>query len=198
MIYIEYIERDRFMPIEIFHELGDQRAWKDPKDEGVGILGRSMRLGADPAYMSLCRYFEDGRIDEWEDYFVSDPGLRDLRLNAKQKAVHKVAGGCYDEVIGRARLDEGLYFVEFFSAGDGHDRDAVKAHFAKRAEGHVGGELCFVLRRIGLLGPDPGDLALWRFPSHAALEAIARERHGYAPFRPTRAGVYRTFGQEIL
>ena len=32
MIYIEFIERDRFMPIEIFRALGDQSAWTDPDD----------------------------------------------------------------------------------------------------------------------------------------------------------------------
>ena len=57
MIYAEFIERDRSMPIEIFHFLGDQASWKDPEDRLFASLARTMRLGPQPDNMAFwqCR-----------------------------------------------------------------------------------------------------------------------------------------------
>jgi len=54
------------------------------------------------------------------------------------------------------------------------------------------------LRRIGLLGPDPADLAVWALPDYVALEAFARAPAESGPARILTAGVYRDFGREVL
>jgi hypothetical protein len=36
-----------------------------------------------------------------------------------------------------------------------------------------------VLRRVGLLGPDPGCLAIWTFAGFAAAEPIVREHFDF-------------------
>jgi hypothetical protein len=53
VIYVEFIQRDRHMPIEIFRALGDQASWTDPIDALVLNVGRTLRLGPHPAYMAF-------------------------------------------------------------------------------------------------------------------------------------------------
>ena len=65
MIYVEYIERDRFLPLEIFRQLGDQSAWVDPDDTLVGSFGRTMRLGPMPSYLAFWKCKGMKRMDEW-------------------------------------------------------------------------------------------------------------------------------------
>ena len=60
------------------------------------------------------------------------------------------------------------------------------------------GKLDFVLRRVGLLGPDPGGLAIWTFADYAAAEPIVRERHGGNPLRPLQAGLYYDFEEALI
>jgi hypothetical protein len=63
MIYVEYIERDRFLPLEIFRQLGDQSAWVDPDDTLVGSFGRTMRLGPMPSYLAFWKCKGMKRMD---------------------------------------------------------------------------------------------------------------------------------------
>ena len=62
----------------------------------------------------------------------------------------------------------------------------------------AGVELSTVLRRIGMLAPDPGGMAIWTVDNYAAVEAIARNVGGSEAPPPSVAGVYRDFAEEIL
>jgi hypothetical protein len=197
MIYVEYINRDRGLPYEIFVALGDQSGWSSLEDTLVAQLGRTMRLGPEPAYLCLWRCKGFRRLEEWEAWFRSEAYLRDRRTRASLHAVHISAAGCYDELVTGAPVGEGLQYIEFVPLDDAVADATVADHFRTRAAAHPNAVLNVVLRRIGVLGPEPSCLALWTFPDYESHEAIARERH--APeWRPTRTGVYRRFGEEIL
>ena len=199
MIYAEYIERDRFMPLEIFRHLGDQSAWTDPEDALVGSFGRTMRLGRLPAYMAFWKCKCMKRMDEWEAHFNSPAAAHDHAEHATHRAIHLQYAGCYDEVVEGPAVDRnGLHYIEYFGARGKVADAALAAHFQGRAARHPAAALNFVLRRIGQLGPDPGHLAVWTFASYDALEPFARVSLDDDPFRPTDVGVYRWFGKEIL
>ncbi len=198
MIYVEFIQRDRFVPVELFRALGDQASWTDPDDELVLNVGRTLRLGPHPAYMAFWRCKGMARLDEWEAHFQSAAGLADSYEQATHKAIHLSDAGCFDEIAAGPRADGGLQYIEFLDVpGDTADT-AMAEHFARRAERHVPADLNHVVRRIGLMGGPLGDMAVWTTPDYAGLEPLAREAHPEGPFRPRRAGVYRRFGQEIL
>ena len=199
MIYIEYVERDRFMPIEIFRYLGNQSAWTDPDDSLVGSFGRTMRLGPMPSYLALWKCSGMARMDEWEEYFRSEKGMRDAHELATHRAIHLQKAGCYDELfVGEAPDRLGLHYIEYFAAGGDDKPDIVAAPFIERSKQTPGATLNFVLRRIGLLGPNPGGIAIWTVPDYVALERFVRVTPSGDRFRPTEAGVYRWFGEEIL
>ena len=199
MIYVEYIERDRFMPLDIFRHLGDQSAWTDPQDKLVGSFGRTMRLGPMPSYIAL--WLCDGlkRMDEWEAHFQSPAAAQDRAERATHAAIHLQRGGCYDVLVeGPAVKRDQLHAIEFFPVGSQESDGAVTSHFKARAKGLKGAKLNFVLRRIGRLGPPPGGLAVWSFADYVGLEPFERARDDTAPFAPTEVGVYRWFGREVL
>ena len=52
MIYLEFIERDRSIPIEIFRQLGNRAsAWAEgTEDRMILQLRRTLRLGPAPSY----------------------------------------------------------------------------------------------------------------------------------------------------
>jgi hypothetical protein len=199
MIYVEYVERDRFMPLEIFRYLGDQSAWTDPHDKLVGSFGRTMRLGPLPSYLAFWQCRGMARLDEWEAHFRSEAGLRDRHENATHRAIHLQRAGCYDEIVEGPAVDrDGLHYIEYFAAATRVTDGALATHFKARAQRHSQATLNFVLRRIGRLGPEPGNLAVWTCADYAALEPFARAPLDDDPFRPVEVGVYRWFGKEIL
>ena len=65
MIYLEFIDWDRSIPVEIFRYLSPQEQWTDPEDEKVINIGRHKGLGAHPAYLSGWRIRGFERLDEW-------------------------------------------------------------------------------------------------------------------------------------
>jgi len=196
LLYVKFIERDRTTPVEVFRALGGQSAWKDPNDDLLGQIGRTMRLGPHPAYMAFCRFNDFCRLDEWEAHFRSEKHAADRRMHAKHLAIHHFRAACYDEIIPPRRLTGGLYYVEFFASGGGQKESA--AYFAARQKQHPEGRLAMVMERIGLLAPDPGGMAVWEVDSYGTLEALARDVGGTAEIRPISAGVYRDFAEEIL
>jgi hypothetical protein len=196
LLYVEFIERDRTTPVEVFRALGAQSAWKDPNDDLLGQIGRTMRLGPHPAYMAFCRFNDFRRLDEWEAHFRSEKHAVDRGMHAKHLAIHHFRAGCYDEIIPARRLTGGPYYVEFFASGAG--RNELAACFAARQKQHPEGRLAMVMKRIGLLAPDPGGMAVWEVDSYVALEALARDVRGSAEIQPFMAGVYRDFADEIL
>ena len=199
MIYAEYIERDRFLPIEIFRQLGDQSSWTDTDDALVGSFGRTMRLGPMPSYLAFWKCKGMARMDEWEAHFNSPKAQFDVAERATHRAIHLQYGGCYDELLTGPAVDrERLFCIEFFPAHSRIPHEEVLQHFRARAERRPEASLNFVLRRIGRLGPDPGGLGVWSFADYAAMETFERQRDDDDPFRPTAVGVYRWFGKEIL
>src|SRR5580700_8743911 len=171
MLYVEFIERDRHTPIEVFRALGVQSAWEDPDDELLGQIGRTLRLGPHPAYMAFCRFNNFKRLDEWEAHFRSEKHARDKSMHAKHQAIHHFRAGCYDEIIpARRQLSGGLYYVEFFLSPSSADGDDLKAYFVDRQKRHAAADLSMVLRRFGLLAPDPGGMAIWTVTNYLAIE----------------------------
>jgi hypothetical protein len=193
VIYAEYIEHDRVLPIQIFEHLGRQTGWDSQVDEKVANLARAERIAPQPSVICLWRNSGMARMDEWEPALRSEAALRDPAAQALRLSVHFTRSGLYDEIIGGPPLGKGLHFIEFFSAGEEVSDAEVREHFLNRARHYPDGHLDFVLRRVVLLGPEPGALAIWTFANYAAVEPIARERHNGKALRPTAAGLYFNF-----
>jgi hypothetical protein len=198
MIYVEYIEHDRFLPIQIFHKIGMQDGWSSDEDVKVANLGRAERLAPGPSVMCLWRHRGMTRMDEWEASFRTPESRRDPGFQATRLGIHFVEAGLYDEIVGGPPLGGGLHVVEFFAPEDSVEDTAMRDHFGTRAKRHANGTLDFVLRRVGTLGPDPGGLALWTFASYAEAEALLRERHGGHTLRPLRSGLYWNFEDALI
>lgn len=199
-MYVEFIERNRFMPIEIFRFLGDQASsWVEgARDRMVLQLGRTLRLGPHPSYLAFWKIDGLERLDDWEDYFTADTYPLNRRSNAMHRAIHIQRGGLYDEVAEVLPVGEGVHYIEYFDAHPAVENAAVAKVFQDRAHRHAKGTLNLVLRRIGLLGPDPAHLAVWTFPSHAALDDVLRDQPEGGPACMVTAGVYRRLGNEVL
>lgn len=199
MIYAELIERDRFMPIEIFRQLGDQSSWTAAEDRLVGSFGRTMRLGPMPSYLALWQCHGLSRLDEWESHFRSPAGHMDVAEMATHRAIHIQHGACYDELAVSLPVDQArLFVIEHVPV---HSRVAsaeLLAAFQARARDRSEARLHFLLRRIGRLGPGAPALAIWSFADYASLEGFERARDDDDPFRPDEVGVYRWFGREVL
>jgi hypothetical protein len=198
MIYVEYIRRDRHIPIELFRAFGDQASWDDAQDKLVLNIGRTLRLAPHPAYMAFWRCKGMARMDEWEEHFNSEAGRNDAYEQATHKAIHLIDAGCFDEVVAGPPAEGGLQYVEFLDAPISVETEAMAEHFAARAGRHGDARLNHVVRRIGRLGAPLGDMAVWTVSDYRALEPLAREGHAPGPFRPHAAGVYRPFGREVL
>jgi hypothetical protein len=198
LIYAEYIEHDRTMPIQIFEYLGRQSGWTSEVDQKVANIGRAERIGPEPSVICLWRHAGLARMDEWEASFRTDEARRRPSSQSTRLAMHFRFCGLYDEIIGGPPLGQGLHFVEFFAAGDDISDERIHQDYLTRAKRYPEGRLDFVLRRVGLLGPDPGALAIWTFAGYAAAEAIIRERHGENPLRPVAAGLYFNFEDALI
>ncbi len=198
MIYLEFIERDRSVPIEVFRYLGDQQSsWAEGQvDRMVLQLGRTLRLGPSPSYLAFWRIPDISRADAWEAYFASDAASRNRRSAAMHRAVHIQRAGFYDELVAATPHADGFHYIEYFEA-DGSAED-IEAAFKARADTHLEAALTFLLRRIGFLGPDPPHLAVWHVPAFRGIEGLARGAPASPPVRVCTAGVYRPLGSETL
>ena len=197
MIYTEYIERDRAIPFDVWRYFARQEGWVG-EDEKVVNIARTKAIGPWPTVLCCWQVKDIARLDEFEAYFRSDEGLRDVVERATYHAIDFQRAGLHDALLLAPLPDDGLHYVEFFDAGEEMADDAVREHFAGRAKAHGGGALKVLLRRVGLLAPYPGDIAIWTFPDYVAMEPIARERHGGHPLRPRAAGLYRNVGFESI
>jgi hypothetical protein len=199
MIYVEFISRDPGIPREIFRYIGDQSAsWvQADRDQFLGQLGRTMRIGPHPAYLTIFRVDGLARLQEWEDYFLSDKYPSNLRSHAMQRSLQMVRDGCYDEIIRTEQIGDGLYFLEFFAADDDISNSDLEIEFTQRRERHNEARLVMLLRRIDLLGPDPGGIAGWRLNSARDLEPFIRTPVRMRNVCRREAGLYRSFGKEI-
>ena len=198
MIYLEFIDWHRSTPVDVFHHLVKQDDWLSPEDQCVINIGRHKGLAEGPAYLCAWRIRELARMDEWETYFKSPEGLRDYAERAAFQALDFVRCGLYDELCSGSLGNGGIHFVEYFDAGTTLSDDSIRAHFHERAQRYAPEALAFVLRKVGLLGPPAGDLAIWTFATMAAIEPIAREHHADGQLRPLKVGIYRNVGQELM
>jgi hypothetical protein len=198
MMYVEYIERDRFMPLEIFRHLANQGSeWADGQaDRMVLQLGRSLRLGPPPTYLCFWQSGSFSRLDEWEEYFLSDEAMRNRRSQAMHRAMHIQRAGLYDELIKGEPGANRLFYLEFFEAEGGLPNESLASAFQERQTNAA--RLCFLLRRVGKLGPDPANLAVWGVDDYTALVNFARAEPNGSGVRLLTAGAYRNFGEEIL
>lgn len=197
MYYVEFIDRDRAMPVELFRVFADQAtSWVEGQaDRMVLQLGRTLRLGPHPSYLALWRIAGIDRLDAWEAYFASDAyRAGNPRSHAMHRAIDITEAGLYDALIEDGTSRAGLHVVERFETVA--DDVALKAWFEAR-DGH-GGRLGYVLRRIGLLGPEPPHLALWTFADYAACESFIRAPVPGDAARIVAAGAYRWLGEEVL
>ena len=198
MIYAEFIDRDRSMPIEIFRQLGNQGSdWAEGAEDRVVLqLGRTLRLGPGPSYLCLWDIPSIARLDSWEDYFHSPAAARNGRSLAMHRAIHIQRAGLYD-VLGRAEsLRASLYLIEYIDPRD-QGGDSIRAALAERARRHDALRHILLLHRVGKAGPDPTVLSIWAATDYASLEPILRDDR-MEGVRLVDIGVYRNFGEEVL
>lgn len=197
MIYVEFIERDRSMPIEIFRRLGDQEvSWVEGAvDRMVLQLGRTLRLGPMPSYLCLWDIAGISRLDDWEAYFRSVAARQNRRSQAMHRAIHIARAGLYDALQQDNDTRAPVYVVEYCAARG--DDAKVQGIFAERRARHAGLRQIFLLRRLGRLGPDPGLISIWGAPSYAAAEPLIRTAD-QPDLDLVDVGIYRRFGEETL
>ena len=198
MIYAEFIDRDRSMPIEIFRRLGNQGSdWTEGAEDRVVLqLGRTLRLGPVPSYLCLWDIPSVARLDSWEDYFHSPAAARNSRSLAMHRAIHIQRAGLYDVLRRAENLEAALYLIEYVDPQEQSD-DSIRAMLADRAQRHPTLRHILALRRIGKAGPVPTLLSIWGVPDYATLEPILRDDR-MEPLQLVDIGVYRSFGEEVL
>jgi hypothetical protein len=198
MMYVEFIERDRTMPVEIFRYLGNQEsAWSEESvDKMVLQLGRTMRLGPHPSYLALWDIPDLKRLDEWEDYFRSSAAGQNRRSQAMHRAIHIQRAGVYDVLADYQPPAHSLFVVEYYQP-QGAAADGTMSALQKRAKKHSKVSILYVLMRVGALGPDPPLLVIWNGPSYVAFERLFRDDE-IGGLRLETCGVYRPLGEEIL
>jgi hypothetical protein len=198
MIYLEFIERDRAITLEIFRHLGNQASdWAEgATDRMILQLGRTLRLGPSPSYLCLWEIPDLGRLDSWEDYFRSPAAAENSRSLAMHRAIHIQRAGLYDVLSQASSLTAPLTLIEYVDPCDQSD-GAVRAVLSDRARRHGAMRPILSLRRLGRLGPDPALLVFWGAASHAASEGLLRDDR-LEGMRLVDVGLYRPFGQEVL
>jgi len=195
VIYLEFIESDRSIPVEIFRFLGDQEAsWVEGAvDRMVLQLGRTLSLGPRPSYLCLWDISDISRLDAWEAYFQSPAAYRNRRSRAMHRAIHITRAGLYDVLRQESDARAPLYVVEY-SALRGSPEE-IRGLFAERGARQEEVRQIFLLQRLGRLGPDPGVISVWGVPSHAVAEQFIRTAD-QANLDLEDVGIYRRLGEE--
>jgi hypothetical protein len=205
MIYLEFIERDRFVPIELFRYMGNQDAiWVQKETDRLLLqLGRTFRFGPMPSYLAFWQIATMDRFDVWQEYFTSDAAFRNHRSIAMHRAVHVQRAGLYDELMmdladSRARDEDMSWYIEYFDAAASETDAAVHGAFRQRAGGFHDVKLELLLRRVGMLGPDPAHLAVWSSSKFENFERLIRSAPGASGAQIKQAGLYRHHGNETV
>jgi hypothetical protein len=198
VIYVEFIERDRWMPIEIFRLLANQEAsWAEGAvDRMVLQLGRTFRLGPRPSYLCLWDIPNIDRLDAWEEYFHSAAALQNLRSQAMHRAINIDRAGLYDTLHQGKPLTAPMYLVEYCQPATEANAE-IREAFEDRAARHGQLRLLLLLRRVGHLGPEPALMSIWGAPSYRAAEPLLRAPSP-SNARVVDVGIYRTLGDETL
>lgn len=198
MIYVEEIRRDRSVALEVFRHHARQD-WTSDRDVMVANLARTMKMGPEPHQMCWWRIPGMARLDEWEAHLRSPEGRLYLAESPVAKVMEFRRCGLYDVGFGEGSLPSGLHLVGFFADdGRGGGPEELGERFAARARAAApAGALRYVLRRVGLLAPDPGGIAVWTFASYAQAEPFARALPAPEGCRVMAAGFYRNFGEDV-
>ncbi len=194
LMFVEYIGRPHGVPIDLFHKHARQD-WPASEDVVVANLARMNKLGPEPHYMCWWGINSLARVDEWQAYYTSEAGRLHLAESGDANVLDFQQHGLFDIVQGSGAVGGGLHIAEFFNADDLWSGELADA-FNARAESATPGRLAYVLKRIGLLAPDPGGIALWTFPSLAAAEPFLRTPLAKGELTVTARGVYRPMGEE--
>jgi len=189
MMYLEFINKDQFMPPEIFLLLGAQSAWRDPNDELLGQISRLGGIGPLPEHIAFCRFNSFKRLDEWESHFQSDAHRIDRRMHAKHKAIEHWRAGCYDELIPASKhLNCPCYYLEILAPSKELNEPRFRAVLAEKGQ-RIGATIEFAIRRIGGLGPDPRDIIVWSVTPGSDV----RELSSACGFGIAASGFYENF-----
>jgi hypothetical protein len=195
LIYVEEIRRDRSVALEVFRHHARQD-WSADEDVLVANLARTMKLGPEPHHMCWWRIPGIARLDAWERHLKTVEGRLYLAESPVAKVMEFHRCGLYDVCLGEGEMPSGLHLVEFF-ADDGRGPEEIADRFAARARTAPAGTLTYVLRRVGLLAPDPGGIAVWTFGSYAEAEPFARAEPKIEGCSVVAAGLYRRFGEDV-
>ena len=205
MIYLEFIERDRFVPVELFRYMGNQDAiWVQKETDRLILqLGRTFRFGPMPSYLAFWQIATMDRIDVWQEYFTSDAAFRNYRSVAMHRAVHVQRAGLYDELVveladSRARDESLSWYIEYFDAAASESDATIRDVFNKRAAEYRNVKLELLLRRVGVLGPEPAHLAVWSSAKFEQFEGIIRSAPQASGAQIKLAGLYRHLGNETV
>lgn len=197
MIYIEYMEHDRSIPLDLFHAEGDNPWHLESKDDSIdhpiAVLGRTLSLGPHPPYLVIWRCKTLEKLEEWQSYFTA---RKSLHQAASRNAIHLSNAGCYREAFAGPPIGGGIQYIEYFTYGLNHEENTIALCFHERMKLHENGSLNFVLCRMGPLGPDPGGLAIWTFDSHAHIEEILLDDTRLKYIGIVTAGIYRKLGED--
>jgi hypothetical protein len=205
MIYLEFIERDRFVPVELFRYMGNQDAiWVQKETDRLLLqLGRTFRFGPMPSYLAFWQIATMDRIDVWQEYFTSDAAFRNHRSVAMHRAVHVQRAGLYDELVveltdSRARDQDLNWYIEYFDAPAAQSDAAIRGAFNQRAAEFRDVKLELLLRRVGMLGPEPAHLAVWSSAKFENFEHLIRSAPAASGAQIKVAGLYRHLGNETV
>ena len=132
MIYAEFIDRDRQMPVEIFRHQSLQDNWNQGEDVKTINIGRHKGIGPRPAYLCCWRIAGLARMDAWEGLFKSPAGRRDTAEHATALALDFRCCGLYDELVAGELPDGNLHYMERFDGGAEAGDGALVAHFEER------------------------------------------------------------------
>lgn len=194
LMFVEYIGRPHGIPLDHFHKHARQD-WPASEDVVVANLARMNKLGPKPHYMCWWGIKSLARVDEWRDYYTSEAGRRHLAESGDAEVLDFQQHGLFDIVHGSGAAGGGLHIAEFFDADDFSGAEITEA-FEARAASATSGQLTYVLKRLGMLAPDPGGIALWTFPSLAAAEPLLRTPLPKGALTISARGVYRPMGEE--
>jgi hypothetical protein len=186
MIYVEFIDRDSTIPIEVFRQIGNQQsAWAEGADDRMILqLGRTLRLGPKPSYLCFWEISDLGRLDAWEEYFHSAAAVRNPRSQAMHRAIRIERAGIYDLLCRGPSLEMPLYVVHYCEPALVTDGELSKA-YEDCTQMNPDLSPILLLRRFGRAGPDPGLLSIWGARSYVALEPLLRRE---APSAWCRSG----------
>lgn len=190
MYYVEFFRRRPGVALEDFlaGTVPLFREWsrREAEDELVACLARTWRLGPDEHLLVWrCERFE--RLDEWDRIFRS--GEADDLERPILEVLETYAAGFYRELVPHERaLAEGIFYLETFVPWE-----AAREVFLRRAEA-TGTRLVLLAERIGLLGPEPGGLALFELGGLSWIERFAEG----VPAAAIAAGTYVPLGRQVL